>query len=64
MSTTNQQNEKDGTENKPEPKNHVFMLIFAVLVVIFFIKFVVPAMDADTRPPSSMLTGEEYDSEK
>lgn len=64
MSTTNQQNEKDGTENTPEPKNHVFMLIFAVLVVIFFIKFVVPAMDADTRPPSSMLTGEEYDSEK
>lgn len=53
----------NNNENGREPKNHVFMLIMIVLVIIFFMKFVFPAMHLDTRTPSSMLTGEEYESE-
>ena len=53
----------ENNENSKEPKNNIFMLIMVVLVIIFFMKFVLPAMHLDTRTPSSMLTGEEYESE-
>lgn len=55
-------NNQENNNNQREPKGNIFMVIMIFLVIIFFAKFVVPAMDADTRPPSSILTGEDNDS--
>ncbi len=54
------------SESKTEQANSeekkgapILMIICAIVVIFVFIKWVFPAMNKDTRPPSSILTGEE-----
>ncbi len=50
--------EKKPEDNKPQ-KGYLIMILVGAIVAVLFFKFVIPAMEAGTKPPSSILTGEE-----
>lgn len=56
------QEQNNNQENEP-PKGYLIMIIVAVIVAFLFFKFVVPAMEKGDKPPSSILTGEVYESD-
>ncbi len=52
-------NESKTEQANSEKKGAPILMICALVIIFVFIKWVFPAMEKDTRPPSSILTGEE-----
>lgn len=58
------QEENNNNKGNEPPKGYLIMIIVAVIVAFLFFKFVIPAMEKGEKPPSSILTGEVYESDE
>lgn len=56
--------EENTNQNNESPKGHLIMIIVAIIVIVLFCKFVLPTMEKGTKPPSSIITGEVYNSDE